>query len=329
MKNILVILLLFIFSEIRGQDPVFTQFYASPTILNPAFAGSRNSTRFSAGYRNQWRGVNSKINTFYASGDGFVGPINSGVGVNLINQKEELTNYSYTQVNLLYSFHIKLNDDWSLFPGMSFGYAFKQFDFGGLLFEDQIDLNSGNINPTNDEIYDKNNINFFDLSAGIVLYHTNTWIGLSLKHLTNPDISFIEGEELPLDLFFSIHGGYRLTLRPDDRYSNKSNGTHLFLTANYMHQGPYNRIDLGAEFEISSFFIGLLTSATVNSQIEGSDTFLSLNPITGIEFDKFKIGLSYDYPISSIGNNAGTAEITFQYDLGNTYVRRRRWQVKN
>jgi type IX secretion system PorP/SprF family membrane protein len=329
MKNLILILFLFILSEVRGQDPVFTQFYASPTILNPAFAGSRNSTRFSAGYRNQWRGVNSKINTFYASGDGFVGPINSGVGVNLINQKEELTNYSYTQINLLYSFHVKLNDDWSLFPGMSFGYAFKQFDFGGLLFEDQIDLITGNINPTNDEFFEKQNINFFDLSAGMVLYHTNAWIGLSLKHLTNPDISFIEGEELPLEMFFSVHGGYRFTLRPDDRYSQQSNGTHLFLTANYMHQGPYDRIDLGAEFEISSFFIGLLSSATVNSQIEGSDTFLSISPITGLEFDKFKIGLSYDFPVSSIGNNAGTAEITLQYDLGNTYVRRRRWQVKN
>jgi type IX secretion system PorP/SprF family membrane protein len=329
MKNLILILFLFILSEVRGQDPVFTQFYASPTILNPAFAGSRNSTRFSAGYRNQWRGVNSKINTFYASGDGFVGAINSGVGVNLINQKEELTNYSYTQINLLYSFHVKLNDDWSLFPGMSFGYAFKQFDFGGLLFEDQIDLITGNINPTNDEFLEKQNINFFDLSAGMVLYHTNAWIGLSLKHLTNPDISFIEGEELPLEMFFSVHGGYRFTLRPDDRYSQQSNGTHLFLTANYMHQGPYDRIDLGAEFEISSFFIGLLSSATVNSQIEGSDTFLSISPITGLEFDKFKIGLSYDFPVSSIGNNAGTAEITLQYDLGNTYVRRRRWQLKN
>ena len=70
-------------------------------------------------------------------------------------------------------------------------------------------------------------------------------------------------------------------------------------------------------------------SSTINNDITGGSIFLSLNPITGVDFDKFKIGLSYDYPISSIGNNAGTAEITFQYDLGNTYVRRRRWQVKN
>lgn len=329
MKKIAIILFVLFCSEMRGQDPVFTQFYASPTILNPAFAGSRNSTRFSAGYRSQWLGVKSNLNTFYASADGFLGSINSGIGANLINQKEELTNYSYTQLNLLYSFHVQLSDDWSFFPGISFGYAFKQLDFGNLLFEDQLDLTSGNINPTNEVFFEKNNINLFDFSAGMVLYHTNAWIGFSLKHLNQPNISFIEEEELPLELFLSIHGGYRFTLRPDDRYAHQSDGTHLFVTANYMHQGPYDRIDLGAEFEISRFFIGLLSSTTVNSDIAGANTLISLNPITGIEFDNFKIGLSYDYPVSRIGNNAGTAEITFQYDLGNTYVRKRRWQIKN
>lgn len=329
MKKIVIILFFISSLSVVGQDPVFTQFYASPTILNPAFAGSRNSTRFSAGYRNQWLNVKSDLNTFYASGDGFLGAINSGLGVNLINQKEELTNYSYTQINLLYSFHIQLSDRWALFPGISFGYAAKQLDFNNLLFEDQIDISSGNINPSNESFLDRNRIDLFDFSAGMVLYHTDAWIGFSLKHLNKPNISFIEGEELPLEMFLSIHGGYRITLRPDDRYSQKTDGTYLFLTANYMHQGPYDRIDFGAEFEISSFFIGILSSATFNQEIQGSNSFLSINPITGLEFDKFKIGLSYDYPVSSIGNNAGTAEITLQYDLGNTYVRKRRWQVKN
>lgn len=329
MKKLFAILFVFFISDLRGQDPVFTQFYASPTILNPAFAGSRNSTRFSVGYRNQWLNVKSNLNTFYASGDAFLGSIKSGIGANIISQKEELTNYSYTQINLLYSFHMQLSESWSLFPGISFGYGLKQLDFGNLLFEDQIDLIAGNINPSNEEFVEKNRIYLFDFSAGLVLYHTNAWFGVSLKHLNNPNISFLEEEDLPLELFFSFHGGYRFTIRPDDKYSTNSKGSHLFLTANYMHQGPYDRIDIGAEFELSKFFIGLLSSTTVNSQIEGSNTFISINPIIGLEFDKFKIGFSYDYPISTTGNNAGTAEITFQYDLGNTYVRKRRWQIKN
>lgn len=329
MKKIIIILLLFFCGDIWAQDPVFTQFYATPTILNPAFAGSRNSTRFSVGYRNQWLGVKSDFNSFYVSGDGFVESINSGIGINIINQKEATTNYSYTQANLLYSRHLKIDKNWSVFPGISFGYARRQFNFNGLLFEDQIDLGSGSINPTQDEFIDRRQINIFDISAGFVLYHTNAWFGLSAKHLNKPNISFIEDEELPLDIFLSIHGGYRFTLTDKSESDKESKGTYLFLTMNYMNQGPYSRMDLGAEFEISSFFIGMVSSLSTGQQLDNSDLLLSVNPLMGIQVKQFKLGLSYDFPVSSIGNNAGTAEITLQYDIGNSRSRKRLWQIKN
>ena len=327
----IIIFILIISSSLRlcAQDPVFTQFYASPTILNPAFAGSMNSTRFSAGYRDQWQGVKSDLKTFYASADGYMGAIKSGIGANIINQKEDLSGYSYTQINLLYSFHIQLNNDWSLFPGISFGYGFKQFNLNGLLFEDQIDISSGNFDPTRESFIDKSSISLFDLSAGIVMYHHNAWIGLSLKHLTNPDISFLEDETAPLETFISLHGGYRFNISESNPYRSDSQGTYLFLTGNYMHQGPYDRFDLGAEFQISRLFIGLLTATRFNNQIDSADYLLSLNPTTGLQIDNFKIGFSYDFPVSAIGSNAGTAEITMQYLLGNIYKRNRRWQMKN
>lgn len=329
MKKIILILLLISFSELWAQDPVFTQFYAAPTILNPAFAGSRNSTRFSLGYRNQWLGVKSDFNSFYASGDAYIGSINSGVGANIINQKEARTNYSYTQLNLMYSRHLKLDENWSLFPGISFGYALRQFNFNGLLFEDQIDLGSGSTNPTQDEFAERGNIHIFDISAGFVLYHTNAWFGLSAKHLNKPNISFVEEQELTLNMFISVHGGYRFTLADKSEFDQNPYGTYLFLTMNYMNQGPYNRLDLGAEFEISNFFVGMLSSISTGQQLETSDLLLSVNPLMGMQIKQFKIGLSYDFPLSSIGNNAGTAEITLQYDLGNSYSRKRMWQIKN
>jgi hypothetical protein len=150
-----------------------------------------------------------------------------------------------------------------------------------------------------------------------------------MKHLTNPDISFLEDATQPLETFFSLHGGYRITLSEEDRYNSSYKGTYLFITGNFIHQGPYNRFDLGGEFQISKFFIGLLASTQPNKTISEADQLLSLNPLTGIQIGKFKIGLSYDFPISNIGSNGNTAEFTLQYFLGNTYQRKRRWKVKN
>ena len=37
-----------------AQDPQFSQFYAAPLYLNPAFAGSAQEARVGINYRNQW-----------------------------------------------------------------------------------------------------------------------------------------------------------------------------------------------------------------------------------------------------------------------------------
>ena len=43
-----------IFFSTKAQDATFSQFYANPTYLNPALAGSGICPRVSLNYRNQW-----------------------------------------------------------------------------------------------------------------------------------------------------------------------------------------------------------------------------------------------------------------------------------
>ena len=46
-----------------GQDPIFTQFYANPMYLNPAFAGSRVCPRVALNYRNEWPNISGNFVT--------------------------------------------------------------------------------------------------------------------------------------------------------------------------------------------------------------------------------------------------------------------------
>ncbi|WP_417266065.1 type IX secretion system membrane protein PorP/SprF, partial [Brumimicrobium sp.] len=70
-NNLLTLLLLSIVLTISGlsskayaQDPQFSQFYANPIYLNPAFAGSHGCPRFAVNYRNQWPALSGTFVTY-------------------------------------------------------------------------------------------------------------------------------------------------------------------------------------------------------------------------------------------------------------------------
>ena len=85
------------------------------------------------------------------------------------------------------------------------------------------------------------------MSAGFVVEREEFngltyWFGASAKHLNRPNISFVDGEEVPLDIFYSLHGNFRFPFMND--YS-------IMMTANYMQQGEYNRLDIGSLFVVN------------------------------------------------------------------------------
>ena len=52
-----------------AQEPTFTQFYANPLYLNPAFAGSNKCPRVNLNYRNEWPNLSGNYVTYSASYD--------------------------------------------------------------------------------------------------------------------------------------------------------------------------------------------------------------------------------------------------------------------
>lgn len=324
-RQLLLVTVLFTVRSVFAQDPVFTQFYAVPVMTNPAFSGSMNNTRFGMGYRNQWMGSGNDLHTFYLAGDKYLELWNSGVGVTLIDQKESVSGYNMLLGTVTYAYHLQLGDRWSFFPGLSVGYGLKQYNFNDLIFGDQIDLGTGTINPgTSDPVnlYDKKG--FFDFSAGGVIYGPDFWIGVSARHLTQPDISFAEQEASRLQMFFSVHTGYRWMIEsfafPED--------SSVFFTASYMKQDVYNRLDFGVEAKMSAFSFGMLSALVLDKLDDSAGTLLTLSPVAGLEFKKFKLGISYDFPLSDYAVLKGTGEVTFQYFIKSKGRRRRMWQVK-
>jgi hypothetical protein len=51
----------FVVGSVTAQDPQYSQFYAAPLYLNPAFAGATGQNRIGINYRNQWPAIDANF----------------------------------------------------------------------------------------------------------------------------------------------------------------------------------------------------------------------------------------------------------------------------
>lgn len=301
---------------VYAQDPIFTQSNYIQETLNPGFSGFEDSDRIAAGLltRTQWPNLDLRIDTQYAylnkSFD--YGPsLGFGLGINFLRQHETFNKYNYYQINVNYMHRVNLNDGWFFRPAIEVGLGFKDIGFSNLTLADQININTGVINPNSVDPLSNNadNIFFGDISAGIVvereeLNDVTYWFGVSAKHLNRPNISFVDGEKLPLDIFYSVHGNFRFPFLNDYK---------IMMTANYMQQGEYNRLDIGSLFTVNQFLVGVTAATNPAKNDDSSHLLTSINAFVGLEYEAFRFGLSYDANTTNIGRTDGVYEFSLTY----------------
>lgn len=306
------------FNQVKAQDPIFTQYFLIPETLNPGFSGFLETTYAGIIHRSQWPDLDLKIDTDYAFINTWSENSNSGIGFSILNHRENKTQYSFTQFNVNYAYRVRLNDNWYFRPAIEVGFGTKSFGFGNLVLEDQINIGSGTINPTSgDPLVLNDRFKFFDFTAGMVFNNENAWFGLSLKHINKPNISFVADKNIPLNMFFSASGGYEFLVVDYLDVALFPYETKFLLTANYMNQGEYNRLDLGSSVMFKTVFFGLSAATNPGTKADNSHLVTSLNVFGGLQYEHLKFGLSHDFSTSKIGKTGGIYELslTYQFDL--------------
>jgi type IX secretion system PorP/SprF family membrane protein len=110
LKSFLLIFLIFLFPGfIFGQDPEFSQFFANPLHLNPAFAGTSDLPRTTINYRNQWPNNGSTYKTYSISYDQISKKLNAGIGFQIYYDQELNNVVNTSSAAFSYSYHLKLN----------------------------------------------------------------------------------------------------------------------------------------------------------------------------------------------------------------------------
>ena len=304
--------------KVKAQDPIFTQYFMVPETLNPGFTGFLETTKVGVLHRTQWPDLNFRVDTDYGFVNTWLEEMNSGIGVSVMNHREKNTSYNFTQANLSYAYRVQISDSWYFRPAIEIGFGNKSYGFQNVILEDQINIGAGTINPVSmDPTRLNSKVNFFDVSAGMLVNNENSWFGASLKHLNSPNISFTENGNVPLDMFFSANAGHEFRLADYLDVMIFPVDTKVLLTANYMKQGEYNRLDIGGGLVFNRLFFGVTAATNPLKNTPNSHLVSSVNAYGGLYWDHFKFGYSYDFNVSSIGRTGGVYEISiiYQFDI--------------
>jgi type IX secretion system PorP/SprF family membrane protein len=288
--------------SLKAQDPHFSQFFASPLTLNPAFTGLFDGDfRMAGNFRSQWPTINNAFRTATASIDMAVLtkqlPENDRWGVGFLGLNDRSANgilkNSHYSFSTAYHKGLDENGYHQLTIGFQGTFTSKVLDVSGADFEDE--LTSLGFTGITSEVFGNQrvSVNYFDLHSGLLYSGTtngenNFYLGASVYHINRPNESF-QGGSFILEPRVTIHGGGRLPM-----------GSYQALHASLIHQrqGGADETVMGAamsfnlnqdEYNPVDFYAGAwyrLRDAVI--------------PYVGLEFGSFRVGFSYDLNASSL-----------------------------
>jgi type IX secretion system PorP/SprF family membrane protein len=300
-KLVILFALISLSGTVLAQDPTFTQFYANPLYLNPAFAGSHGCPRFALNYRNEWPNLSGNYVTYSASYDQYFKNISGGFGVLALHDQQGQGTINTSMLGLIYSYHLKVTRKFSMMFGARASWFQKSLDWDKLTFGDMIDPRRGFIYSTGD-VPRGGSRGFFDASAGVVGYSKTFFFGFAAHHLNTPNESMIVGNS-PLPMRFTGHMGAEIEIGKRSKYST---GTSIMPNVIYQYQNGFQELNVGTYIKYGAFNVG--------AWYRNRDAFILT---IGINTGKFKLGYSYDVTVSKLNNgvSGGSHEISLGLNL--------------
>lgn len=271
------------------QDPNFTLYNFNMNIINPAFAGIKDSPELNLVYRNQFLGVDDAPRTISMAYSRAIAK-NLGIGVSVINDRVFVL--TETDIAIDISYKVKLSEETNLYFGLKAGGGFVN-----------VDLTKTNA-PGNDPLFTQNQ-SFFNphVGAGLNLQNKKFYVSISTPN-------FLRGKRYEKNgnrpsaavesAHFYIGGGYHFNINEN-----------LILTPRFMMrdvEGAPTSYDLGASIDIHQKII-----AGANYRIEETVSVYGLFQIV----DKLKLGAAYDITQSSanLTNDNGSIELILKYQF--------------
>lgn len=289
-------LLVFAFAALSAalsaqQLPLRTNWQFNYFQDNPAFAGFTDCLEFKAGYRQQWVGFDEGApTTAFANIQGEIGRSPGGnvhgLGGRVTDDRAGL--YGFTQLDLVYAYHMKMAQGWRLAAGASAGFV--QYKLSS-------EINLPDFQATNDPAISTsaNQLLAPTVDFGLWLYNKYTFWGVSVKNLIEPSVD-AWGLNTQFSRHVGLYGGSLIRL--EGPWSFHPGGSLRFAS------GAPVAVDVQAMFDYDEVLrIGV--GYRNETALSGLFTLRILENVT--------VGYAYDWNVGPLRNAAGN---THEFTLG-------------
>ena len=269
------------------QDPQYTQYMYNMNVVNPAYAGSKETLSLTALYRKQWSGLDGAPETITFSGHS---PVTDEVGLGLSVIKDELGPVKETNAYVDFSYTLQVGENLKLALGLKAGATFHDVGLADLELQDP-----------NDPFFSQDISNTYpNIGAGAFFYGDNFYVGLSVPNFLN-----------------SVHldeNGLK--------YGSETN--HYFATAGYVFQVSENMklkpsVMVKSAFDAPLSFDGNINALFYEKFELGVSYRLedSFSGLVGFQAtDYLRIGYAYDHVISELDAVASAShEVILTFDV--------------
>lgn len=282
--KLIIITLLVSTVTFAQQEPMFTHYMYNTTVINPAYAGSRDALTVTGLYRNQWFGFDGAPVTQTLN---IHSPIFAGLGLGLSVLNDAAGPAKNTSYNLDISYRIKFEKSYLAF-GLKGGFNTFNLDYSYFQTTEQDPL----LTRSNEKYINPN------FGAGIYYYADRYYIGASVPKLfENTDVDK-EGAETVRHYYFIAGAVFNI----NDNIKLKPT-TFIKLVPQI-----YPQVDVTATFVFFDKF-------NVGAMYRTDDSF---GLLAGLNVtDQLSVGYSFDWStgIKTGTYNNGSHEIMIRYDF--------------
>lgn len=279
-------------NELRAQqDPQYTQYMYNMSVINPAYAGSKEAVSGGLLYRAQWVGIDGAptTGTFFLHS-----PVGRNVGLGLSVISDKIGPVDETNFYGDFSYTLNLGGESKLAFGLKAGATMHKIDFNTIY--------PTLPQPSASDPFSASNPNstFLNVGTGIFYYTNKYYIALSVPNMLKSKYLDFNGRKYGSDVIhYFLTGGYVFDLNPNLKFkpfamikSSLNAPTSFDISTNFLF---YNKLELGATYRYQDSF-----GALVNFAITPS----------------LRVGYAYDHVTSDIKVVAPAShEVILLFDL--------------